>query len=129
METIFKKEDRVFDYHHGWGEVIAFDNHDRLIVKFKEGNVFYDKNGRRGNSYFSTLSFTEYTLQGFSQERPIDCKDYIGKWGAFWDDDYDEYRLIRRLNRFSDGYFKANGEGWYNNFKPLTDEQIKALEL
>ena len=66
MENIFKKGDRVFDYTYGWG--IVDDNYDFTIrVKFdsiSNNTVLF------WGILFKTLSFTEYTLEGFSQERP-----------------------------------------------------------
>jgi hypothetical protein len=69
MVQIFKKEDKVFDIRRGWGIVCKIDI-DFMEVEFKDkkGNnlvVWYQ------NDYsLSFLSFTEYTLEGFSQERP-----------------------------------------------------------
>ena len=130
MKTIFQIGDKVFDYNYGWGEVAKFDDFDLLIVKFQRGNVGYEPNGCRPSSYLPTLSFTEYTLNGFSQERPIDYKDYIGKLGMFWDnEDSEGHRVIRRLKDFREDEFQTDTGYWFNNFKPLTDEQIKILEL
>lgn len=129
METVFKIGDKVFDYNYGWGEVVKFVDFGFFIVKFKDRNVGYDPNGGRPNSNVPILSFTEYTLQGFSQERPIDYNDYIGKWGKFWRDDADEYRLISKLRRFDGKVFQTDNGTWFPNFKPLTEEQIKILDL
>lgn len=129
MKAIFKVGDKVFDYNYGWGEVAKFDGFDLLIVKFKDRNVGYETNGCRPGSQLPILSFTEYTLEGFSQERPINYEDYIGKWGKFWRDEGEEYWVIRRLKNFKEGSFESENSSWYNNFKPLTEEQIKILEL
>ena len=71
---IFKKGDKVFDHACGWGEVIEIDLEDRyypIIVQFKKGVSTYKLNGcEYDQQELSTLSFTEYTLEGFSQERP-----------------------------------------------------------
>jgi hypothetical protein len=71
---IFKKGDRVYDHAYGWGNVIMDDDGDifPVIVEFNcieedytlEGNLYTESN------HPPTLSFTEYTLEGFSQERP-----------------------------------------------------------
>ena len=63
MKEIFKVEDKVFDLKYGWGFV--YDARCPIIVRFSEYTVSYAKKDLK------TLSFTEYTLQGFSQERPI----------------------------------------------------------
>lgn len=62
-KEIFKVEDKVFDLKYGWGFV--YDARCPIIVRFSEYTVSYAKKDLK------TLSFTEYTLQGFSQERPI----------------------------------------------------------
>ena len=128
MKTIFQKGDKVFDIQFGWGEVTKYTGCRHFLVRFKNSEVNYHKDGARFPSPTPMLSFTEYTLDGFSQERPIDYNDYIGKWGAFWDDG-DDYRLIDKFEEVNDGLFKADEGGWFHNFKPLTDEQIKILEL
>jgi hypothetical protein len=69
MVQIFKKEDKVFDIRRGWGIVCKIDiEFVEVEFKDKKGNnlvVWYQ------NDYsLSFLSFTEYTLEGFSQERP-----------------------------------------------------------
>lgn len=133
-KQIFKVGDRVFDIHHGWGIVIKIkpdgsNTSFPIRVKFKDDTECYSYDGR---PYFNTskvLSFTEYTLQGFSQERPIDYNVYIGKWGKFWGDRIKEY-IISRLERATPEGFKSNTSFiLYDNFEPLTEEQIKTLNL
>ena len=75
MEAIYKVGDRVFDIRYGWGTVIdittdrnypvevSFTNNPRVLVYTSAGSLF-------DNEKTPTLSFTEYTLEGFSQERP-----------------------------------------------------------
>lgn len=63
MKEVFKEGDRVFDLVYGWGKVI--NSTCPITVKFSEYTVDYYKKD------LVKLSFTEYTLQGFSQERPI----------------------------------------------------------
>ena len=58
---IFKKEDKVYNHTHGWGEVRATFGMGNVEVRVKGGNVYLS---------VDTLSFTEYTLEGFSQVRP-----------------------------------------------------------
>ncbi len=74
METIFKVGDKVFDYQFGWGEVVEISETDhpiRVIYDSIGLGYFYSKDGKfRHKCIFPTLSFTEYTLNGFSQERP-----------------------------------------------------------
>jgi len=67
MESVFKVGDRVFHIQYGWGEIIEEINcYDNLKIAFDkkvESWDWFDK---------SYISFTEYTLQGFTQERPIE---------------------------------------------------------
>ena len=74
-KEIFKVGDKVYCLIHGWGEVYRIDESKDFSVRvnFKEdSDVGYDYNGRYYQESKPTLSFTEYTLQGFSQERPIE---------------------------------------------------------
>jgi hypothetical protein len=74
METnkdIFKVGDKVFHYLYKWGTVTN-------DCKIRNSGDFYVevKFDNRSQNYFQNfkdaflLSFTEYTLEGFSQERP-----------------------------------------------------------
>lgn len=130
MKTIFKEGDKVFDHLLGWGEVTEVDLalHHSVNVQYEKAIIRYTKDGRLSKDFHPTLSFTEYTLEGFSQKRPINYNDFIGKWGVFWDDG-DGCRVFDILKHFYDRSFQAEQDIWYDNFKPLTDEQIKALEL
>jgi len=71
---IFKEKDKVFDAQFGWGEVVGilqgFETRYPIMVEFVSGNENYDRNGAFTIDGIPTLSFTEYTLEGFSQERP-----------------------------------------------------------
>jgi hypothetical protein len=71
---IFKIGDRVFDSAFGWGEVASYKK-DFLFpvgVNFDNGRlVSYTWNGKVTLDSNPTLSFTEYTLEGFSQEKQI----------------------------------------------------------
>jgi hypothetical protein len=75
MKTIFKKGDKVFCLHlGGWGEVIKEENaeHTPFTTRcsFSMGKASFTWDGRFYEEAPPTLSFTEYTLEGFSQERP-----------------------------------------------------------
>jgi hypothetical protein len=71
MESVFKVGDRVYDIVWGWG-VVTPRNGRGIEVKFDTDTYqTFTHDGRYIESSKPTLSFTEYTLQGFSQERPI----------------------------------------------------------
>ncbi|MDO4728395.1 MAG: hypothetical protein Q4B43_05240 [Bacteroidota bacterium] len=128
-KQIFKAGDRVFHYNYKWGEVIktyskelAYRGIGVLVAFDGAGQVAFEDKG------LSSLSFTEYTLQGFSQERPINWNDYIGKWGKFWNDKYDSF-VIGKLSFFNGKQFGEKYYGCHHHFVPFTDEQIKILGL
>ena len=137
METVFRKGDQVFDIRFGWGKVID-DNKGGLFpigVQFHDDDsqevIVYTNDGKyKLDEESPLLSFTEYTLQGFSQERPINYKDYIGKWGKFWDNDLEGLQ-IGKLRKFdlNSKYPFGCRYGFFNNFELLTGEQIKVLNL
>jgi hypothetical protein len=60
---MFKVGDKVFHVEYGWG-VVTEENKKVFCVNFKIGVVCIKVDN-------NLLSFTEYSLQGFSQERPI----------------------------------------------------------
>ena len=131
-KKIFKVGDRVFDAMCGWGEVKDIDRH-LVFVKFdKDDNIdeYYDDGRFCESDINPRLSFTEYGFDNrFSQERPINYNDYIGKWGKFWDDCSKEY-TISKLEKVKLNKFKSNTSiALYDNFEPLTEEQIKTLNL
>ena len=70
---MFKVGDRVFNYQYGWGTIneeltkyilVLFDNCKSVSIPFAKDGKETSRSER------PTLSFTEYTIQGFSQERP-----------------------------------------------------------
>ena len=74
MKQIFKKGDKVFcHYFGGWGKVE--DIYLKNIVfpircSFPLGDGSFTEDGRFWVDGSPMLSFTEYTLEGFSQQRP-----------------------------------------------------------
>jgi hypothetical protein len=80
METVFKKDDKVFHINYGWG----------CVTELTDYTIMVDFNGEKllGFSDDKLFSFTEYTLQGFSQERPIILPE-VGEL-CLMRDDYDE---------------------------------------
>lgn len=67
METVFKVGDKVFHYKQGWGIVTDYTQ-CLMRVEFTKSAQFFEKDDK-------LLSFTEYTLQGFTQERPINLPE------------------------------------------------------
>ena len=87
METIFKKGDKVFCMLSGWGIVTGINISEYPIeVDFdKQQHYTYSRDGRVNQHSPRTLSFTEYTLEGFSQERP---EELPKKGDIVWVRDY-----------------------------------------
>ena len=59
---MFEVGDKVYHIKYGWG-IIEEKKDDDILSRFDEYTVW-------NNSDNNLLSFTEYTFQGFSQERP-----------------------------------------------------------
>jgi hypothetical protein len=101
----FKKGDKVFVAPYGWCEYCHESvNVGKVVVKYKfiyhEVDIFL-------------VSFTEYTLQGFTKERPFTPE--VGKFYFFYDDDMlkDEtlvYAKLLRKNEEANLYVTTAGE-------------------
>lgn len=75
-KQIFKVGDRVYDINSGWGKVISVRSDLYPIrVDFASHSESYSKDGKYCMTMKATLSFTEYALEGFSQEREHEFKD------------------------------------------------------
>jgi hypothetical protein len=109
-KEIFKVGDRVFHFLCGWG----------TIKEIKDSMIYIEFNGQKTHvsSNNNLLSFTKYTLEGFSQERPIVLPE-VG-----------ELCLVRRCNtdnwfldkfqKFEYGYYYCENNKW---------EQIKRIKI
>lgn len=133
-ERNFEIGDKVFDIRYGWGEVESFEvelGWENVEIRFDNSLISYTVSGpgEIGDDV-PLLSFTEYTLHGFTAEKPIDYNKFIGKWGMFWSNKDKDERIIGKLEGYDDRYFKSTTSiTLYAYFKPLTDEQIKSLGL
>lgn len=95
MKNVFKEGDKVFCILYGHGTVLSIDPFDlySISVLFESGNEeVYTNTGCYDINTKVTLSFTEYTLQGFSQERPENLPE---KGQVVWvrDDEDDEWLI------------------------------------
>jgi hypothetical protein len=108
MEQIFKVGDKVFCYNYGgWGEVIQEHSpvHTMFVIKcsFPIGYGTFTWDGRDIEEAPPILSFTKYTLEGFSQERP---KELPKKGDIVWvREAYKSYWQI--------GHFYAKDDNMY----------------
>lgn len=111
MKEVFKVGDKVYHISYGWGIVKSIDiGSFPVIVSFEikgydSYNISFSKDGiETSEDKTSLLSFTEYTLQGFSQERPI----ILPKVG--------ELCLVSNSQNFEDlklGFFKEYKDGFF----------------
>jgi hypothetical protein len=94
---MFKVGDKVFHLQHGWGEVTIIDTKQAypIIVCFDNNEMYsFTKEGRVIKSDKTpTLSFTEYTLEGFSQEKPIELPE-VGELCLVRDSDEDLWLAV-----------------------------------
>lgn len=90
-KTVFKEGDKVFHIEYGWGEVIDTeeDYSFPVVVKFDNSQQasFLESGKELPDSLQPMLSFTEYTLQGFSQERPIELPEVGEEVMVSWNGD------------------------------------------
>ena len=101
----------------------------RLYILYREDGSYYYKEGLDTKPVLAT---EEYTLKGFTQKEQIDYNQLVGKWGKFWDRDSDKDFLVSILHCFNhyDQYeFVTKDDKCYEFFEPLTEEQIKILNL
>jgi hypothetical protein len=80
----FKEKDKVFVYPYGWCELVAIYIDENWCIKHKNQKIEVHKD---------LISFTEYTLEGFTQQRPFE--PVVGQMYYFWDDNMlDQKRVI-----------------------------------
>jgi hypothetical protein len=78
----FKKDDKVYVHPYGWGIVNEIQG-EYVIVHYQNKPKLVS---------VCLVSFTEYTLEGFTQERPFEPE--IGKYYWFWDDEMVEKKAV-----------------------------------
>jgi hypothetical protein len=106
----FKKGDRVYHFQHGWGTVKKVDG--IMSVIFTHGIVTFIE-GR-------LLSFTEYTLQGFSQERPIELPE-VGELCLVRDSDNHDW-IVREFVNYNpkcEFQYITRGDVCYSQMKRI----------
>jgi hypothetical protein len=107
--SIFKKGDKVYDHAYGWGEVVEIDLEDRyfpVIVQFKGGRGTYQINGTEYKYQKApSLSFTEYTLEGFSQVRPKEPLPFKKGDVCYFNDNGSNYWNTSFLRKVSNSCF------------------------
>lgn len=121
QEAIFYVGDKVFDHNYGWGVVEGngYSYGYDLLVKFEKETHSYTKDGRLSKNANPSLSFTEYTLEGFSQERN---EILPNKGEIVWVKDYEEEDWMmaiflsaeKQYNKYSCTYYNLYRCTFYN---------------
>lgn len=122
MENIFKENDRVFHISYGWGNIMTLGDKS-LDVKF--ANVKFDNDVKPffGIS-LDLLSFTEYSLWDFSQERSQLIPE-VGQVVWVRDEDDDEWVITHFVKMDGIYYCTYDGNPFlniYNTWRYLTTE-------
>jgi hypothetical protein len=120
---IFKEQDRVYHFLYGWGEVVKLlsnNNQSWVRVQFDKQAKGFEDNFRDG----FLLSFSEYTLEGFSQERP---EEFPEKGQIVWVRDgknfnWEVYHFLKHIPNAEYPYMVAQdcNEDNFEAFKYLT---------
>jgi hypothetical protein len=119
IEDIFKVGDRVFHIQNGWGTVGYSPKDDYYLVNFDKNSTtfWYTKFNNK------ILSFTEYTLEGFSQERP---EELPKKGQIVWGRDYEfqSWHIYHFSHKAEDGIYHLSSDNKRNMFrlKQITTE-------
>jgi len=104
-KSVFKVGDKVFDLRNGWGVInkIYEDFVFPIKVNFDDTFDCYTYDGKFDNSNLQFLSFTEYNLEGFSQERP---EELPKKGQIVWvrDSEFQSWMIAHFMDRINDFY-------------------------
>lgn len=137
-KEIFKVGDRVYHIEYGWGVVTEINTSYRygIEVEFDHPSlncaVSYTFDGKEfESSNTSLLSFTEYTLQGFSQERPIVLPE-VGELCLVCDRGiHDTDYIIREFIRYdkdSESFICKSQNNEFNEYSWKKLKRIKILD-
>ena len=127
---IFKKGDRVYDHAYGWGEVVRSTqemSYYPVVAVFGKLSFTYTLEGSSIKDKASTLSFTEYTLEGFSQVRPKEELPF-DRW--YVDDRFPAFICFYGTHKTYGLSYAGDWSIWKGvhvpdgNYKLATDEQI-----
>ena len=105
-KEIFKVGDKVYCVMHGHGVVVGIEENLDYPVRVdveNESDIGYTYDGRYSRDFAPTLSFTEYTLQGFTQEKPVELPK-VGELCLVRDFNDDTW-LVREFAEYRHGLF------------------------
>ena len=103
METVFKKGDKVYCVLYGWGRVLGVDDvgtYPVTVLFDCDEQIDYTVDGKLYDDSFPTLSFTKYTLKGFSQVK----LPQVGELCLVrdFDDDRWQLRTFTKYNQYKE---------------------------
>ncbi len=130
-KEIFKVEDKVFHYGFGWGKIDFIDDEPNdypIIVVFNPGKEeTFTLDGKFDLTDINpTLSLTEYTLEGFSQERPIELPE-VGELCLVRDTDNEDWTLRMFRNYHKCFFYTQETDDYFSRgYKQL--KRIKILD-
>ena len=132
MESIFQIRDKVYDIFEGWG-VISDISETSLTVSFTKNDgtteAEYTLDGKVfDDDLIPRLSLSEYTFNGFSQDRKA---TYVGKWCHVWSspEDIGKRADIRKITGiFEDRFLTETTDSWLYA-EPLSDKILIELGL
>ncbi|MFM1756231.1 MAG: hypothetical protein RL621_1179 [Bacteroidota bacterium] len=120
LDPIFKSKDRVYHYKYGWGTVMEIHNgvNKRILIEFDDVKNLI----REMKSESNLLSFTEYELKGFTQERP---EELPNKGDIVWgrNEFPSEWHIGHFFEKRGDNYLISSHPqptGWNNIVSEIT---------
>lgn len=122
-DVLFNKGERVYVAGYGWGTVSIDRQTHHVLIDFDNFNNLCGVDVNR-----NFVSYTEYKIENFSQEKPVNYEEYIGKLGKFWDEGEENF-VVGKLLKYEDKMFYVKDYGYYEHFELLSEEQIKVLGL
>lgn len=115
---MFKVGDKVFHLSYGWGKILDLLSRDEWVkIKFKDNTYSFI-----GYDY---ISFTEYTLQGFRQERPIELPE-VGELCLVRDSDAETWKVRSFLFESGGAFYIKARCGATDGYKQM--KRIKILD-
>lgn len=119
-KTIFKLKDKVYVTSFGWGTVIDEG------CSTPDGWVGVETNGRIIHVDTYLVSFTEYNLEGFSQERP---EVLPNKGDIVWvrDDKNEEWKIVHFIGLHPTSSYKYRVSR-INSYSKTTDYMYMTTE-
>lgn len=108
---IFRENDKVYHMQYGWGTVTSVTKESKIDVycvdvEFENNSASFTEDGKEfDEDWVATLSFTEYTLDGFSQKRPIELPEK-GEPILVKNNNHDEW-FLAYFEKEEEGYFIA----------------------